>query len=703
MAENDYTVPMYDNNPYGQNFELAEPDFNLQPDNIVEIEPPHPLQKYVDAVNLAEDLDEDTLQQIGQVCYEGYTTDDESRSEWLEQNKKGIELAKQITKEKTFPWRGAANIKLPTIADASIKFASRAYSEIIKGPKPVKPSTYGADPQEEKAKRAERISDYMSYQVMRSEVEWESDTDKLLHALPVVGHLFRKRYYCNSEKRTKSEICMPDKLVINIEATSLAASRRYTHIIENVSRNDFVSNERSGIWLHLKRLDEVEGEKDKVAKKDDHNYFNVLEVYTWLDMDGDGFEEPYIVTLEEESRQVLRINARYTTKGVKLNDDGEVLNIKPKRIFTEYTFLPSIDCTYYASGFGQLLQHLTSVANSLINQITDAGTLNNLNSGYLSREIKIKSGRERFEVGEWKRTNATAMELKNGVLPLPTREPSPTLFNLLGLVLELTKDLASVKDVLAGDAPGLNVPASTVLALIEQGMKTFNAIYKRIYRSLQAEFSQLYEMNYEYLDEEEYYKFLDEEKSVGRADFEDESMDVEPVADPEVSTDMQRLVRAEALKGTIGIPGVDARPIMRTYYEALKLPEDMIEEILPEQDPNAVPPHIQAMIHDAEAKEADLLIKEQELDLKQRELGIKAFETMGKFIKNISDAESNEAGTQLNIYKEFANEVLAFTKLENDRAAKASTLTQPKSESGNDSDNQRGLDSMGQQLNNPSV
>lgn len=621
-----------------------------------------PLSNFINSDNIAEDLDEDQLDRIGRRCDEGYKVDEKSREPWLEQTKSAIELAQQTTKEKSFPWRGAANIKLPTITDAAIKFAARAYSEIIRDNQVVKAKVNGEDPTEMKAQRAERVSDYMSWQLMEKETEWEADTDKLLHVLPIVGHLFRKRYWCTPEKRTKSELCLPDTICVNAQASSLESARRITHIIKDVSNNDVVSNQRSGVWLDIELRPKTNSEiKDHL---DETDYYCFYEQCCWLDLDEDGYEEPYIVTFEKESMKVVRILANYDEKCIETNSSGEITAIRQKCIYTDYIFIPALDGTYYGIGFGQMLEPLTRVANTLVNQLADSGALNNMQAGYLSKEVKIKSGRHRFELGEWKRTEATAEQLKGGVYPLPTKEPSPVLFNLLGLILDLTKDLASVKDVLGGDAPGMNVPATTVMALIEQGMKTFNAIYKRIYRSLKKEYKQLYYLNYDYLDEEEYFNVLDDTKVALRQDFEIDDLDILPVADPNMSTDMQRLARAEALRGAIGMPGVNPRPIIEQWLEAMRIPKHLIEEILPEQDPNGVPQHVQELMHDAEKKMADVQVKEQENSIKERELALKereirykAFESMTKAIKNIADAEATENGQQLAIYKQFFDQL----------------------------------------------
>jgi hypothetical protein len=580
------------------------------------------LLKFVESNNLAEDLDEDELKRIGVRVVEDYLIDETSREEWLKRNKDAIKLANQIREEKTFPFPGAANVKLPLIADAAIKFAARASAEIIRDDQVVKGKVIGPDPDGMKDAKAQRVGKYMSWQLTEDMSEWEEDTDKLLHALPVVGHLFRKVFYDPSLKRSRTELVMPDKLCINNTAASLESARRVTHILENTHKNTVIENQRSGVWLDID-LDQIT--PDNVATEPDtEKYYTFLEQHKYLDLDDDGYEEPYIVTVEKDSQRVVRIVARYKEDDIRENAAGKIMRITPCMYFADYKFIPPFDGGYYYVGFGVLLAPLNETANSLFNMLLDSGRINNMQSGFLSKEIKVLSGNYRFTTGEWKKTGATSEQLARGIHPLPTKEPSPTLFNLLSLVMDLTKDLASVKDVLAGDAPGNNVPATTVLALIEEAKKTLNAIYKRIYRSLKGEFRILYDLNYEYMDDEEYYRVLDQDAKVYKDDFDAEGCDVIPVADPFLSSDMQRMARAQALQETIGMPGVNPKPILQYKYEAMRIEPDLIAQILPEEDPNAAPnPEVMKLQQAVEMKMADVQNKERELDLKERELQLK--------------------------------------------------------------------------------
>lgn len=605
------------------------------------------LLDYAEMDNIAEVLTEDQLKEIGQRVVDEYKDDEKSREDWLKRNEEALKLANQVREEKTFPWPGAANVKLPLIADAAIKFASRAYPEIIKDGNVVKGKVVGPDPQGQKAERAGRIGKFMSWQLTEQMPEWDEDTDKLLHILAVSGNVFRKFYYNPALKRNCSQLIMADKLCVNYTASSIESARRITHILDNTPKNTVIANQRSGIWLDVKlQQDDVENEPDTDPM------FNLIEQHRWLDLDDDGYQEPYIVTVHKDTSKVLRIYARYEEKDIKENPKGQIATIEPCQYFSAYRFIPSFDNGFYWVGFGSLMAPLNEVANGLFNQLMDAGAVNNLQSGFLSKEIKVRGGNYRFTIGEWKKTEATSEQLTRGVVALPTKEPSATLFNLLGLVMELTRDLAAIQDVLAGDSPGANTSPTTVMALIEQGMKVYNAIYKRIYRALKQEFTILFKLNYRYLDEEEYFRVQDQDAVAFRQDFESTEVDVIPVADPYMSSDVQRLTRFEALRSFIGMPGVDPRPILNFGLESMRIDDEMIDQILPEQDPNTNPEALK-MMHEAQMAMAKVQESEEKLQLEARKVAIQEGDLELRRqaaeldrIKAIADIEKTTADTE---------------------------------------------------------
>jgi chaperonin GroES len=624
------------------------------------------------------ELTKDEYDRLAERVNTDYEADEEDRSDWLKSTEIAIEVANQVKKEKTFPYKGASNIKLPMILDASIKFATRAYSEIIPGGNVVKSSVIHET--DEKAERAKRVTDYMSWQLLHDDVNWEADTDKLLHMLPIVGHMFRKRYYCSAKQRADSQLIMPDKICCSKDG------RRKTQIHTDVPYSDILSKQRSGEWRDVDLLENQEFEKLEERPK-----FDLLESHCWIDIDNDGYEEPYVVIIEKESMKVLSLKPRYEAKDVTRNAKQEIVRIEAIEYIIDYMFIPNFAGGYYGVGFGQLLMPLTEAANSLMNQLVDAGTLNNIQGGFVDERIKIKSGSQNFKLGEWKKANCSTIpggRLVDGVMPMPTKEPSQTLFSLLGLIVEMTKDLGSVKDILSGDTPASNMPATTTVALIEQGMKTFSAIYKRIYRSLKNEFNLLYRLDGLYLDETEYFEYNDTKNPILREDFESDKLDILPQADPNLASDMQRLGKAEALKSTIGAPGVDPRPIMIAYYRALKIEEDMIEQILPPPQPAPPDPEMLKMMKELEIEEAKLKLEEHKLRIKEIELTMareKALvdnvKTQTESIKNLAVAEQTEVGNQLDLYQNkverLTNERMAQSQSNTDIPSRAEKPSRP--------------------------
>ena len=518
-------------------------------------------------VNIAEDLDNETLSRIAIEVIRGYEVDEDSLYEWTSQNEDAMKVAKQVMDKKTFPWPDSANVKYPLIAQASLQFAARAYPELIKGSKVVQGKVTGADEGGLKKERADRISSHMSYQLIEEMSEWEEEFDKLLHALPVLGCIFRKTFYDPVLQRNRSDLCLPSDVIVNNDTTrDIDSCRRITHKI-SLYRNEVVERERTGTFLEgsVEKLDEETGE-DKP-----HEF---LEQHCWMDLDGDDYDEPYIVTVSQSNQRVCRIVARFDEDTVYMITEGlnkgMVERIEPIQYFTKFSFIPDFEGKFYDYGFGRLLYAINEAVNTTINELLDAGALANLQSGFVSKQFgRNKNDTIRLEAGEFKVLDLASHEMKDGILPMPAREPSSALFQLLGVLLEAGKELASSSELLAGQQNRSNVPATSTLALIEQGLKVFNAVFKRLYRSMTKEFRKIFRLNYLYLEEEKYFRVLDNVETISKEDYASDDLDVRPVADPNMSTDVQQLFRAEALLQTMELPGVDAWEVTHYYLKAL--------------------------------------------------------------------------------------------------------------------------------------
>lgn len=550
----------------------------------------------IQSPNLAFDLTDDELARIGRKVVEEYEIDLESRKAagWDERNEQAVKLAMQVKEDKTFPWPGAANIKYPLITTAAIQFAARAYPAIIDGWNVVKGKVLG-QPTPEKQGRADRISAHMSWQLLEDMPEWEGDTDKLLHMLPVVGVMVRKTWFDPVQGRNRSELISPDRFIVNYWAKGDCA--RSTQVVD-VYPHECLERFRSEVWREI-----------QLEVRDDSNEPECfLEQHRLWDMDGDGYPEPYIVTVHKETGKVVRIVARYEEDGVILNGRGEVVKVEPVNYYTKYEFIPSLDGSWYSIGFGSLLHALNETINATVNQLLDAGTLSNVQGGFIGEGVKVRSGNASFKPGEWKKVQAQGGALKDNIVPLPVAGPNAVLFSLLGMMVEAARDITATKDIMMGETGNKGTqPVGTTLALIEQGLKVFTAIYKRIHRALKTELGQLYRLNSIYLEEESYFDFQDRQEAIARQDYAMEGVDVIPVSDPTIVTDMQRMGRAQfMLQAFRGDPNIDQRELDRRVLEAAGV--DDIDTLMPEPKPAPPPPEMIKLANDAARDKAKLAI-----------------------------------------------------------------------------------------------
>ena len=627
------------------------------------IKNPISIEKIISNVSIVDELDEKDLEAIGTYVCETYDEDELSRDTYITNIESWTRLAMQTVEEKTFPWVGAANVKFPLLTIAALQFSARAYPALVPGTNVVKGKVIGFDPEGKKRDRAIRVGKHMSYQLLEQMEDWEEEMDRLLFALPIIGCMFKKTYFDSIKGTNVSEVVYPKELVINYWAKSLADADRVTHIL-SLNENEVYERQAEGTYADVElsrppmedmideNRDEMIGTSPEGMDNRDEAPYKVLEQHCYCDLDGDGYKEPYVITVDYGSKNVLRIVPRFNSESIKITADGEkIIKITPDQYFTKFSFIPSPDGGFYDIGFGILLGPINDTINTTINQLIDAGTLSNRQAGFISKGIRIKGGNKSFTPGEWKFANATGDDLRKGIVPLPTKEPSSVLFNLLSLMIEYGEKISSVQDMMTGKLPGQNTKATVALASIEQGMKVFSSIYKRIYRSLTKEYKLLSKLNYEYLAPEEYFSVLDlgDERAdtIKNADYNPEDIDVRPSADPNVATEEQRLAKVQALFEVLQLGTVNVKEVTRRYLEATEQPNQEILMQVPPRGPS-----------------------QEELDyqLKQRELDIREFEAYVKGILQIAQAEGVEPGNQLKLYDEQIKEL----KVRLDARAKAS-------------------------------
>lgn len=612
------------------------------------------LKQIVKEPNIATLLTEDELIAIGLETVKNFEADLLSRSDWEKRTEQSLKLALQVAEAKNFPWANASNIKFPLITIAALQYHARAYPVLVSGETPVKCRVYGEDKDGIKIARARRIENHMSYQILEEDEDWESETDKVLITQPIVGCAFKKTYFDPFQKKNISENILARDLVVNYYTKSLETAPRITHVLY-FQKNDIYERVTNGLWLEMTDNLPVSPTPQKLAAasdkaqgmsapdvKDSSTPYEILEQHCYFDFDDDGYDEPYIVFVRKDTKQVLRIVARFFTNSIKYTKDKKpkVLRIEPEKYFTKYPFIPSPDGGFYDLGFGVLLGPLNESINTIINQLVDAGTMANTAGGFFSRGIKFRGGNYTFSPLEWKHVDTTGDDLRKGIMPLPVREPSQVLFTLLSLLINYGERIGGAVDILVGQNPGQNTPAETSRTMAEQGMKIFSGIFKRTYRSLKEEFRKLYRLNQLYLDLE--VEFDTQGGEVGKVLWEDyqlPSRGVRPAADPNIVSDSQRMLQAQALVARSDmLPIYQKYEVEKRYLEAWKI--TAIDQVLPDpKGPNAVKPPVPEKIQIEQMKQqADKEQNEKDFKLELMKLMMEAEESQARIEKLQADA-----------------------------------------------------------------
>lgn len=603
------------------------------------------------AENLAAEISDGELARIASVVLQEYEVDKTSMAAWKKAMQRGIDLAELVKKDKDYPFKNASNIKYPLITSAALQFNARAYPAIVPADRAVSAKVYGSDPGGLKAARGERVSSFMSWQLAVEIEEWESETDKLLVQLPIVGKMFRKVWYDPVAGRTRCRLIDAGRFVVNDNVRSLDDAPRCTEELY-LYPDEIETRIRSRQFV---AFDWTEDGDDTQAEQ------LFLEQHCRIDLDADGYSEPYIVTIHKDTETIVRMVADFDPDDVSysmredvqyvVGPDGMevaqpvqvpdgILGIRRNHYFVDYDFVPGMSGGFWSTGLGILLGDINDGINSIINMMLDAGHYASLGGGFIGSELRLKGGSQRMRPGEWRMVGAGGQDIRSAVVPMTFPGPDATLFQLLGLMIDAGRELASVKDVMTGDAQSLGANASptTVMAMIEQGMMVFTAAYKRIFRSLRREFRMIAKINAATVDPQKYNAFHDGPQPVDpRQDFSAADMDIEPVADPRSVTKMQEAAKAQFLM-TLAQQGMaDPGQVGLRVMEAMSIGE--VEELAPKPDPMA-----QAMAQmQMQAAQADLVQKRADIELTLA----KVESEKADVIESMAKAQNDAARTHL--------------------------------------------------------
>lgn len=620
------------------------------------------LRQLIDAPNIADILaEEDKLGRIGGNVCEHFVADDEhpDRLAKKEKWKQGKKLVKQEVENKSNHRAGlenAANIKYPLLTTASIQFSARAYPGIVQDQQVAKPKIIGEETPE-KEQQGDVVTQFINWQLFNQFDEWESDTDKMLLQLPLYGCMFRKVYFSRAKNRIKTDILTPEQLVVPHETKSLWEASRISECFK-LSPRDVVQRVRSG---HFRELNISYDDEIKESPEE------FIEQHCWLDLDEDGFKEPYIVVVHKGSEEVARISANYNIGDIEVNDEDEVVRIDPVQYFVKYTFIPSPDDGFYDLGFYDLLYPINETVNTIINQLVDAGTLANSNTGFISQDLKLRrKGPLHVKIGEYITVNGSGEDIRKGILPMQFRGADSVLFQLLGFVLDAGRDVAQLKEVLEGQVEQ-NMTATTTMALIEQGLKVFSAIYKRIHRGLGQELQLIRRWNY-LTTNPLYDAVLDLPQAVNPEMFNSQDFNFEPVSDPNVVTDLQKAARAQFYMQFLKDPYHDQYKLREKIYEGMNAGD--FKDVASGQNPEIkkltgqfkdyqkraqkeitrLAQEVKSLKQEQKNKNMEYRIKAMEQARKNSESRFSAKKTISETIRNLADAESKEPGRQLPEY-----------------------------------------------------
>ena len=525
--------------------------------------------------NLAELLPEDVLDPLGHELFNNYTDYKTSRKDWERSYTSGLDLLGFKYNDRSEPFKGASGATHPVLAEAVTQFQALAYKELLPAGGPVRTQTVGF-PSPDKEQQAIRVRDYMNYQITDQMKEYDAEFDQMLFYLPLSGSAFKKVYYDELMQRAVSKFVPADDLVVPYTATSLDDCESIIHMVR-MTENDLRKQQVGGFYRYLElnpsymnesELEKKERALEGVARGREERMYTLLECHVDLNLEGfedigpndepTGIKLPYIVTLEEGTRKILSIRRNY-----------EVGDMKKTKIqyFVHFKFLPGLG--FYGFGLIHMIGGLSRTATAALRQLLDAGTLSNLPAGFKMRGIKMRDEAQAIQPGEFRDVDAPGGNLKDAFMPLPFKEPSQTLLQLMGVVVSAGQRFASIADLQVGDG-NQQAAVGTTVAMLERGSRVMSAIHKRLYAAMRQEFTLLARVFKLYLPPVYPYDVVGGQRQVMQTDFDDR-VDILPVADPNIFSQTQRISLAQTeLQLATSNPDLHNQyEVYRNMYEAL--------------------------------------------------------------------------------------------------------------------------------------
>ena len=533
--------------------------------------------------NLVDILDEDRLEEIGHTVIDKFEADKDSRAEWESMFERGFDLLGLKLEDTTEPFEGAATAVHPLLIESAVKFQSKASQELFPAKGPVKAQVLG-DATLERQQQANRVQNFMNYQVTTQMPEYFDEFERMLFHLPLIGSAVKKIYYDSSLDRPVSEFVPIDQFYVSYYASDLRRADRYTHVIYR-SPVDLSRHIEAGMYADIELPEAGVPTLSGMAEKmdtvlglspagDNDPQYVLLEQHCYLELEEDKMHTgksacPYIVTVEQQSGQVLSIRRNWS--------EGDDKYVK-KMHFTHYRYVPGFG--FYGLGLIHFLGNLTMSATAAMRSLLDAGQFANLPGGFKAKGVRMVGDNDPIAPGEFKEVEATGMDLSKSIIPLPFKEPSQTLFNMLSFVTGAGQKFADSTEQVIADSGGYG-PVGTTMALLEASSKFFSAIHKRLHKAQGDEFKVLARVNYESLPGEYPYDLPGISEKVLKSDF-DGRVDIIPVSDPNIPSNAQRMMLIQMVQqiASQSEPGMfDMEAINRMLLTTANVPD--VDKLMP--------------------------------------------------------------------------------------------------------------------------
>jgi len=553
-----------------------------------------PIEEVQQSENLAEDISEEELKEIASDLVSAYDADIQSRGDWEDTIKKGMDLLGLKLEEVQNPFPGACSAHHPLMIEAAVQFHAQALKELFPSNGPVKTQIVG-EVTKELESQAERVKDFMNYQVTEQMEEYFDDLDQMLFYLPIVGSCFKKVYYDSELERPVAKFIPITDFVVSTNTTELRTSGRYTHVIR-MEANELKKRQVSGFYRDIplmeedrlsestsltginEKIQDIEGVKPSTTYKKDAR-FTLLEMHVDLDLPDSKkeFACPYIVTVCKETNDILAIRQNFK--------DGDP-KFKRLQYFVHYKFLPGF--SFYGLGYVHLLGNLQKTATTILRSLVDAGQFANLPGGFKARGMRVE-GDQPVGFGEFRDVEGYGDDIRKSIIPLPFKEPSQVLTALLGALTDEGRRLAAITDLQTGDMNS-QAPVGTTIALLEQGIKVMSSIHKRLHKAQREEFKILARTNHDFLPSSYPYAVEGVGREIFKQDF-DGRIDVLPVSDPNIFSTAQRVLMAQTqIQAAAQAPQIhDLREAYRRLYKALDV-ENVDDMLIPEMGSKPMDP-----------------------------------------------------------------------------------------------------------------